>query len=51
MEKSIVFQTDGKTLQAADCNKSRALIKVIKSILSIESFKQKCVILRAAFQS
>ena len=45
-EKYLCFQIYGKTSHVAQCNKSRALTKVIDSILDIESFEQKCVVLK-----
>ena len=41
----------GKTAQAAQCSKSRALTKVIDLILDIESFEQQCVMLKDLLQS
>ena len=40
-----------KTAQAAQCKKSRALTKVIDSILDIESFDQKCVVVKGSLKS
>ena len=42
---------DEKTAHAAQCSKSRALTKLIDLIPDIESFEQKCVILKDMFQS
>ena len=42
----IFFQTDGDTDHASQCAKSLALIKVVDSIIEIESFQQKCVIIK-----
>ena len=44
------FQIDMKTSQAAQSIKSRALTKVIDSILDIESFYQKCVVVKGSLQ-
>ena len=41
----LCFKIDGKTARAAQCFKSRALTKFIGSIIEIETFKQKCVII------
>ena len=40
----------GKTDHATQCPKSRELNKVIDLILEIESFEQKCVIIKGFFQ-
>ena len=42
---------DGKTAHAAHCSKSRVLNKVIDLIIEIESFKNKCVIIKELLQS
>ena len=44
------FQIDRKTAQASQCTKSRALTKVIDSILDIESFDQKFVVVKGSLQ-
>ena len=38
------FQIDGKSYHAVHCAKSRVSIKVIDTILEIDSFDQQCVI-------
>ena len=45
------FLRDGKTYQAARCIKSRIMTKVIGSILSIDTFEQKCVVLKGMLLS
>ena len=40
-----------KTNQAARCIKSRIMTKVIDSVLSIDTFEQKCVMLKGMLQS
>ena len=40
------FQTDGRTSQAAQCTKSRALTKVVGTTISIGLSEQKCVIIK-----
>ena len=47
----ICFQTDGITDQATQCTKSRALNKVIDSIMTIEQFEQICVTYKGILQS
>ena len=42
---------DGGTAHAARCSKSRALTKVIYLIPDIESFEQKCVVVKGFLQS
>ena len=42
---------DGKTSHAEQFSKSRAFTKVIDLILKIESFEQRCVIIKGLFQS
>ena len=44
------FQNNGKTAQAARCNKSRIMTKVIGYVLSIDTFEQQCVVLKGVFQ-
>ena len=46
-----MFQTDGKTVREAQCTKSRELNKVIDSILDIEEFEHKCVIIKGLLHS
>ena len=45
------FQIYGKTSQAAKCVKSRIMTKVIDYVLSIDTFEQKCVVLKCMLQS
>ena len=45
-----LFQNDGRTSRSAQCNKSRALTNVVDTIIYIESFERKCVIIKGAFQ-
>ena len=42
---------DNKSHHAAQCVKSRVLNKGIDYILSINTFEQKCVVLKCMFQS
>ena len=42
---------EGKSDQAARCIKSRIMTKVIDSVLSIDTFEQKCVVLKGMLQS
>ena len=42
----LCFQSEGKTFWAAKCAKSIALTKVLKTTFEIESFEQKCVIIK-----
>ena len=44
------FQNDGKTDQAAKCVKSRVTTNVIDSVLSIDTFDQKCVVFKGMLQ-
>ena len=46
----ICFHIGGKYVHAAQCAKSQALTKFIGSILDIESFEQKCVIMKGLLQ-
>ena len=45
------FQKDGKTAQDTRCVKSRIMTKVVDYILSIDTFEQKCVVLKGMLQS
>ena len=45
------FQNDSKTSQAAKCIKSRIMTNVINYFLSIDTFEQKCVVLKGILQS
>ena len=45
------FHNDGKTAQATKCIKSRIIIKVIYSVLFIDTLEQYCVVLKAMLQS
>ena len=45
-KEHLCFQTEVKTVWAEKCAKARALIKVLKSIFEIDSFKQQCVIIK-----
>ena len=45
-----MFQNDVRTSRSAQCNKSRALTNVVDTIIYIESFERKCVIIKGAFQ-
>ena len=45
------FQVDNKSPHAAQCVKSRILNKAIDSILSIDTFEQKCVVIKCMLQS
>ena len=42
---------DGETSHAVRCSKSCALTKVIDLILEIESFEQKCVVIKGLLHS
>ena len=44
------FQIGGKYAQAAKCDKSRILTKVIYCIISIDKFEQQCVVLEVMLQ-
>ena len=45
------FQNNGKTAQADRCIKSRIMIKVIDSVISIDIFEQQCVVIKGMLQS
>ena len=45
------FKRDGKTAQATRCIKSRIMSKVIDSVLLIDTFEQKYVVLKVMLQS
>ena len=45
------FHNDGKTAQAAKCIKFRIMAKVIDYVLSIDTFEQKCIMLKYVLQS
>ena len=47
----LCLQVDNKSPHAAQCVKSRVLNKVIDSILFINTFEQKCVLIRCVLQS
>ena len=42
---------EGKSDQAARCIKSRIMTKMIDYVLSIDTFEQKCVVLKGVLQS
>ena len=42
---------EGKSDQAARCIKSRIITKAIDYILSIDTFEQRCVVLKGMLQS
>ena len=42
---------DRRTARSAECSKSQALNKVIDSIIEVEPFEQKCVVLKGLLQS
>ena len=42
----LIFQTEGKIVRAAQCDKSRALIRFMKIIFEIGWFEQICVIIK-----
>ena len=46
----LCFQDVGKTAQAATCIKSRIMTKVIDFVISIDTFKEKCVVLKGMLQ-
>ena len=46
-----LFMINNKSLNAAQCVKSRILTKAIYYILSIETFEQKCVVIKCMLQS
>ena len=45
------FQNNGKTAHAASSIKSRIITKVIDYVLYIDTFEQKCVVLKDMLQS
>ena len=45
------FQNNGKTAQAAKFIKSIIMTKVIGSVLLVDTFKRKCVVLKGVLQS
>ena len=45
------FHKDCKTAQAARCIKSRIMTKVIDYVISINTFKQQCVVLKGMLES
>ena len=45
------FQNDGKNAQASNCIKSKIMNKVTDSVLSIDTFEQKYVVLKGMLQS
>ena len=50
-KKYMYFLKEGKTDHAARCIKSRIIAKVIDFVLSIDTFEQKCVVLKGMLQS
>ena len=49
--KNIYVLKEGKSDQAARCIRSRIMTKVIDSVLSIDKFEQKFVVLKGMLQS
>ena len=47
----LCLQVDNKSPHSAQCVKSRVLNKAIDSILSINTLKQKCVVIKCMLQS
>ena len=47
----ICFMKEGKSEQATRCIKLRIMTKVIDHVLSIDTFEQKCVVLKGMLQS
>ena len=47
----LCFQINGKSSQAAKCVKSKIITKFINSILSIDTFEQKYVVIKGMLQS
>ena len=47
----LCFQTERESDHTAQCAKSREFIKVLKAIIDIELFEQKCVIINGLLQS
>ena len=47
----LCIQTDGRNPRAAQCTKSWVLPKYVKTIISIVSFEQKCVIIKVLLKS
>ena len=47
----LCLQINSKSTHAAQCVKSRILNKSIDSILSIDTFEQKCVVIKCMLQS
>ena len=45
------FMKESKYDQAARCMQSRIMTKVVDSVLSIDTFQKKCVVLKDMFQS
>ena len=45
------FQINGISYHAAQCAKSRIMKKAIDYILSIDTFEQKCVVIKVMLQS
>ena len=50
-KKCVCFQINGRSSHAAQCVKSRMMNKVIDSILSVDTFEQKCVLIKGMLQS
>ena len=51
VKEYLCFQIEGKSAHAAQCDKSRALTKVINLTVGIESFEEQYVILKGLSQS
>ena len=45
------FQNGGKTAQAAKCIKSKIMTKVVDSVPQVDTFEQKCVVLKGILKS
>ena len=50
-KKYMCFQNNGKSSQAAKYVTSRIMTKVIDFVLSVDTFEQKCVVLKGMLQS
>ena len=51
LKKYLCFQTEGKTVLETQCAKSWALTKAMDTICEIDSFENKCVIIKGLLRS
>ena len=50
-EEYLCFQINGESSHASQCVKSRIMNKAVDSILFVDTFEQKCVVIKGVLQS